>query len=251
MRYFLEIAYKGTAYHGWQKQPNAITVQEVIEKALFTLLREPIETLGSGRTDTGVHATVQIAHFDVPAPLPASFLLSLNAILPDSISVQSVVPVHDRAHARFDAVHRSYVYKIALQKNPFDKGLVWMFKGQPDVALMNQAAAYLLEYTDYECFSKVHTDVANFHCTIHHAYWEQHGTYLFFHITANRFLRGMVRAIVGTLVDVGRHKLTIDEWLAIIASKKRTKAGMSAPPEGLYLSEVAYPDSIYIKWNTE
>lgn len=245
MRYFLEISYKGTRYHGWQIQPNALTVQEVLNKALSTLLAEKVDTLGSGRTDTGVHASVQVVHFNTEKEIKDSFLLSINALLPKDISVQWIRPVNDEAHARFDAIQRSYVYKIALQKNPFDQELVWFYRGQPDVARMNQAAALLLTHTDFECFSKVHTEVNNFNCTITKAYWEQCGSELRFHITANRFLRGMVRAIVGTLIEVGKGKKSVGDFEKIIKSKDRNKAGMAAPPEGLYLCEVTYPETVF------
>jgi tRNA pseudouridine38-40 synthase len=245
LRYFLEISYKGTRYHGWQIQPNAITVQEVLNKALSTLLGEPVDTLGSGRTDTGVHAYVQVVHLDTEKEIKDSFLVSINAILPKDIAVHWIRAVHKDAHARFDALQRSYVYKIALQKNPFDQELVWFYRGQPNVYLMNQAAALLLRHTDFECFSKVHTEVNNFNCTITRAYWEQNGTRLHFHITANRFLRGMVRAIVGTLLEVGKGKCSIEDFEKILLSKDRNKAGMAAPPEGLYLCEVSYPETIF------
>lgn len=245
MRYFLEISYKGTRYHGWQIQPNALTVQEVLNKALSTLLGEPVDTLGSGRTDTGVHASVQVVHFNTEREIKDSFLLSINALLPKDVSVQWIRAVNDDAHARFDATQRSYIYKIALQKNPFDQELVWFYRGQPDVELMNRAAALLLKHTDFECFSKVHTEVNNFNCTITKAYWEQNGSSLHFHITANRFLRGMVRAIVGTLIEVGKGKCSIEDFEKILLSKDRNKAGMAAPPEGLYLCEVSYPETIF------
>ncbi|GAB3651819.1 tRNA pseudouridine(38-40) synthase TruA [Echinicola sediminis] len=246
-RYFLELAYKGTHYHGWQLQPNARTVQEEINKALATILREKVETMGSGRTDTGVHGKQQFLHFDVEGALERkNFLKKVNAVLPKDISIYDLKEVNPEAHARFDAVWRSYEYYISLRKNPFEEELSWHCFYRLDVERMNEAAALLLRHRDFECFSKVKTEVNHFECEIKTAFWEQKEHHLIFHITANRFLRGMVRAIVGTLVEVGTGKLGVEEFQSILESKNRGNAGAAAPPRGLYLSEVSYPIEIFI-----
>lgn len=246
-RYFLEVAYKGTHYHGWQIQDNAKSVQEVIQNALSTLLRSKVSTMGSGRTDTGVHAKQQFLHFDYTKEIDgADFLKRINAILPFDIAGLGLRKVSPEAHARFDAVLRKYEYHLINWKNPFLKDLAWHCYYKLDVQAMNNAAALLLEYRDFECFSKTHTDVHNFNCEIKEAHWEQKEGGLIFHITANRFLRGMVRAIVGTLVDVGRKKIEPEKFREVIQSKSRSKAGSSVPPDGLYLSQVIYPQRIFI-----
>lgn len=245
-RYFLELAYKGTNYHGWQIQANAQTVQEEVSKALSLILRSPIETMGSGRTDTGVHARQQYLHFDTTAVLnPKNLLKRLNSVLPKDIAVYGLREVNRDAHARFSAISRSYEYYIALRKIPFEEGLSWQCFRELDIQKMNEASRILLEYWDFECFSKVKTDVNSFYCEIKEAFWEQKEEHLIFHITANRFLRGMVRAIVGTMVEVGVGKLDMEGFRAVIESKNRGKAGMSAPPDGLYLNSVMYPPDIY------
>ncbi|UCS95097.1 tRNA pseudouridine(38-40) synthase TruA [Echinicola marina] len=246
-RYFLEVAYKGTRYHGWQVQPNAVTVQEEIDKALATILRRKIDTMGSGRTDTGVHGKQQYLHFDSEEILDKrTFLKKANAVLPKDISIYDLREVKAEAHARFDAVWRSYEYYISLRKNPFEEELSWQCYYSLDVEAMNEAAKLLLKYRDFECFSKVKTEVNHFECEIKTAYWEQKDQHLIFHITANRFLRGMVRAIVGTLVEVGTGKMDKEGFRAILESKSRTKAGAAAPARGLFLSRVIYPEEIFI-----
>jgi len=240
-RYFLELAYNGTHYHGWQIQANAHTVQAELNRALEVLLRHSVDTLGSGRTDTGVHATQQFVHLDTAAHLPGSFLHSLNALLPTDISANGLFAVAQHAHARFDAVSRSYEYRICHEKNPFLQKMCYRYRTRPDIARMNEAARLLLHYTDFECFSKVKTDVSNFRCTITEAFWRYEGAMLVFHITANRFLRGMVRAIVGTLLEVGEGKMTPETFENVILSKDRQQAGCAVPPEGLFLTRVAYP----------
>ena len=246
-RYFLELAYKGTSFHGWQIQANAHTVQEEVNKALSLVLRFPVETMGSGRTDTGVHARQQFLHFDAPALEDKKDLLKrLNAVLPKDIAVYEVREVIPEAHARFSALSRSYLYYISLRKNPFEERLSWQYFNALDIEKMNDASRILLEYRDFECFSKVKTKVNNFECEIKSAFWEQKEQHLIFHITANRFLRGMVRAIVGTMLQVGDGRLDQDGFRAVIESKKRRNAGVSVPPQGLYLSYVAYPEDIYI-----
>ena len=242
-RYFLELAYKGTHYHGWQEQINASSVQEHLNKALSILCRKPIETLGCGRTDTAVHATQFFAHFDgdLSAEDFEKLPHKLNAILNHDICIYQIINVADSAHARFDATHRSYSYYICREKNPFLNELSWYWSHELDVTLMNEAATILLHYNDYGCFSKSggqqHTNI----CTISEAKWLEDGNLLRFTITANRFLRGMVRAIVGTLIQVGEHKITIQDFEKIIQSKDRTKAGTSVPAEGLFLEEIRYP----------
>lgn len=246
-RYFLEVAYKGTHYHGWQVQPNAVTVQEEIDKALATILRRKIDTMGSGRTDTGVHGKQQYLHFDFEEILDKrTFLKKVNAVLPKDISIYDLKEVQPEAHARFDAVWRSYEYYISLRKNPFEEELSWQCYYQLDVEAMNSAAELLLSHRDFECFSKVKTEVNHFECEIKTAYWEQKDQHLIFHITANRFLRGMVRAIVGTLVEVGTGKMDKEGFQAILESKSRGKAGSAAPARGLFLSSVIYPEGIFI-----
>nr|WP_293833157.1 tRNA pseudouridine(38-40) synthase TruA [uncultured Arsenicibacter sp.] len=253
MRYFMELSYRGTSYHGWQIQPNGVSVQEVIENVLKVRLREPISILGSGRTDTGVHASQQYAHFDTEQLLPALGQLqhSLNAMLPHDVAIHRIFPVRPDDHARFTAVSRYYEYQIIRRKNPFKTGLAYVFHPPLDVAAMNDAASRLMHYVDFESFSKVKTDVKTFNCRIDFAYWsvtEADGMpdgNLTFHIKADRFLRGMVRAIVGTLLEVGQGRMTPDQFEAVIQAKNRNKAGRAAPPEGLFLAEVGYPDEVF------
>ncbi|MGQ3679108.1 tRNA pseudouridine(38-40) synthase TruA [Tenacibaculum discolor] len=241
MRYFIELAYNGKNYHGWQIQPHAISVQEKINKAISTILRKEINILGAGRTDSGVHASQMFAHFDVETPLKDNFSYKLNAILPDDIVIFRTQLVHDDAHTRFDALSRSYEYKIWLGRNPFLLDTTWQLHHQQlNIELMNKAAATLYDYEDFECFSKVKTDVHTFNCTVTKAEWVKNGNELTFHISANRFLRNMVRAIVGTLIDVGLEKITVDDFKKIIESKNRSKAGVSVPAKGLFLTKVIY-----------
>ncbi|PRY88923.1 tRNA pseudouridine(38-40) synthase TruA [Mongoliibacter ruber] len=246
-RYFLELAYNGNNFHGWQTQKNAHSVQAEIEKGLSLLLGKPTSIQGSGRTDTGVHASQQFAHFDSDTTLDRpSFLKKLNGILGKDIAIYDLIPVKEDVHARFNAVEREYLYKCNLRKNPFDHESSWLLFQMPDVQKMNEAASMLLEYEDFQSFSKVKTAVNNFRCEIKQAFWEQKGHELFFHITANRFLRGMVRAIVGTLMEVGLGKISLDDFKVIIESKNRTNAKSSAPAKGLYLCRVSYPEDIFI-----
>lgn len=259
-RYFIELAYDGANYHGWQVQPNAVTVQEVLDHALSTVLREPIETVGCGRTDTGVHATQFFAHFDsepiAHSPWPianqgktidhglwtmdSKTINSLNGILSSDISVKRVIPTHPEAHARFDATQRSYQYHIHFGKDPFKLNRSWEFRDKPDIALMNEAAKIIMEYTDFSCFSKSHTQTFTNNCKITRAEWIETEEGLIFHISADRFLRNMVRAIVGTLIDVGRQEMPPGDIRKVIESKNRSKAGTSVPACGLYLTEVKY-----------
>jgi tRNA pseudouridine38-40 synthase len=246
-RYFLELSYKGDPFHGWQIQKNAFTVQECIESALSTYFREKISIMGSGRTDTGVNATMQVCHFDWGGEIDRiNFLKAINGILPKEIAINKIKQVKANAHARFDATSRSYFYRIIFQKNPFVEEVAWLSYFTPDVKKMNLAAEALLIHDDFECFSKVHTEVKHFRCKISSAYWEEKDGELLFHITANRFLRGMVRAIVGTLMEIGLGKRSPEEMNEIILSKDRKKAGKSAPARGLFLSRINYPELIYI-----
>lgn len=246
MRYFIEFSYNGAAYHGWQNQPNAISVQEVLEKALSTLLRQHIEVVGAGRTDAGVHAKQMFAHFETTQEFDFDALvLRLNAFLPFDIAIKSIRKVAPKAHARFDAVERTYEYWLVQEKNPFlEKNAHLVFKPL-DISAMNKAAAILMECEDFECFSKSHTDVKTFICEIKEAFWKSEGGKLIFTITADRFLRNMVRAIVGTLLDVGLDKRTAEEMRNIIESRDRGKAGASVPAKGLYLTKVVYPETIF------
>jgi len=246
-RYFLEISYDGTAYHGWQIQHNAISVQQKLHEALSKILRQNIETTGAGRTDTGVHARQLFVHFDVDIIQDENrFLHSLNALLPSDISANRLLAVSADAHARFDATARSYEYHIHFGKNPFLANRSWQLRDIPDVDKMNQAAHYLLGTQDFGCFSKAHTQVFTNICTIRHAEWVWEDGRLVFHITADRFLRNMVRAIVGTLLEIGMRDSAPESILNIIQSKDRAQAGTSVPAHGLYLTKVVYP---YIESN--
>ena len=241
MRYFIELSYNGKNYHGWQIQPDVISVQEKLNVALSTIFQKEILVVGAGRTDTGVHASEMYAHFDVEKELLENFAFKLNAILPSDIVVQKVFLVADDKHARFDAVSRSYEYKIWLGRNPFLLDFSWQIHSQePDITLMNTAAKLLLDYTNFQTFSKVKTDVYTYNCNVTAAYWKQEGNALTFYITANRFLRNMVRAIVGTLLDVGFGKITVQDFKEIIESKSRGNAGLSVPAKGLFLTHIKY-----------
>lgn len=242
MRYFLKLAYNGANYHGWQSQPNAVSVQECIEKALSTILREPISIIGAGRTDAGVNAAVMYAHFDVSEPLKdmSTLVMRLNSILGKDIAIYDVLPVRADAHARFDAVSRTYKYFVHTEKSPFLYPFSWKSTCRLDFELMNEAAELLKNYRDFTSFSKLHTDVATNNCKITYARWEQEGEQWVFTITADRFLRNMVRAIVGTLVDVGRGKLTIEQFCEVIEKKDRCSAGTSMPGNALFLWNVKY-----------
>ncbi len=242
MRYFIEIAYNGKNYFGWQRQPEQMSVQEVLEERLSTLLREEIKLTGAGRTDTGVHAKQLFAHFDSDKIENSDdFIFRMNSFLPKDISLKNIFKVKQDAHARFDAVEREYEYLISLEKDPFSQDFAFQINNKPDVDLMNQAAEMLLCHKDFQCFSRSKTDVKTYNCTIVKAHWEAKNNRLIFTIAADRFLRNMVRAIVGTLLDVGYGKTTLEDFQAILNSKSREEAGASAPAHGLYLTKVVYP----------
>lgn len=246
LRYFIELSYNGKAYHGWQIQPNAISVQEVLENALTMLLNEKIAVLGAGRTDTGVHAKQMFAHFDLNNDFDEDQLIyKLNAFLPKDIAIQQIRPVQSNAHARFDALSRTYSYQISLKKDPFTFESAYLFKQDLDIEKMNEASHLLFNYKNFKSFSRSNTDVKTYNCKIMQANWILKKDHLTFTIKADRFLRNMVRAIVGTLLDVGMGKVTLDEFKAIIESEDRTKAGASAPGQALYLTEIEYPEYIY------
>ena len=241
MRYFIELSYKGTNYHGWQIQPDASSVQEEITKALATILQEKILLVGAGRTDAGVHASQMFAHVDTVKKLSNNYVHKLNAILPNDIVIKSIKEVSDDTHARFDAVSRTYEYKILLGRDPFLLETTWqLHQKNLQIEKMNEAANLLFKYEDFESFSKVKTDVNTFNCSIMKAVWTLEDKHLIFHIKANRFLRNMVRAIVGTLLEVGLGKKTVEDFRKIIESKKRSEAGLSVPAKGLFLTEVCY-----------
>ena len=241
------MSYNGSSYHGWQIQPNAVTVQETIQDALSKLLNTNSSITGAGRTDTGVHAFQMFAHFDVDETLDTENLtFKLNSFLPKDIAIQSIFQVNADAHSRFHAIKRSYDYKISLKKNVFLFDYTHYVHQKLDVDKMNEAANILLEYTNFQCFSKSNTDVKTYNCKIEQAQWKQEGNLLIFTISADRFLRNMVRAIVGTLLNIGLSKIAVSDMHKILASKDRSEAGFSVPSKGLYLTEVLYPDNIKI-----
>jgi tRNA pseudouridine38-40 synthase len=248
MRYLFQIGYLGTKYHGWQSQANAVGVQDVVEDALGKLLRKKTVIVASGRTDTGVHCVKQFFHADVDHELKAeSFIQRMNSFLPRDIAIHSIRRIRLDAHARYDAFERAYEYKITRVKNPLLVGFAYYYFKDLDVPTMNRAAALLLGVHDFQCFSKVKTDVNHFICEMKKAQWNQKKDILVFSIVANRFLRGMVRAVVGTLLEVGAGSLSMKEFQEVITSKDRKKAGMNVPAEGLYLVDVKYPSRIFVK----
>jgi len=245
LRYFIEIAYKGKNYHGWQIQPDAITVQEVLEKTMTTILRKEIKVTGAGRTDAGVHAKQLFAHFDFEEIKELRELrFKLNSLLPKDISVQDIFRVKEDAHTRFNALEREYEYKITFKKDPFSEDFAHLIHYIPNIDLMNNAAKELLNYKDFQCFSRTNTEVKTYNCKIEKAFWKNENSQLVFTISADRFLRNMVRAIVGTLLDVGFEKTSLEDFHEIIKSKNRSKAGTSAPAKGLYLTKVLYSENI-------
>lgn len=242
----MELEFFGKAYHGWQRQPNAVSVQQVVEESLGTLLQEEIEVVGAGRTDAGVHAKQLFAHFDSEAPLPEEFMFRINSLLPRDIAVNDLLKVNADAHARFDAISRSYEYHIARKKNVFLQDAAFFVQRELDVDKLKEAAQILLEYSDFKCFSRSRTDVHTYNCRIEKAEWEEQGEILIFHITADRFLRNMVRAVVGTLLQIGLGKRTVQDMHRVIKSQDRSEAGASVPAHGLYLTRILYPESIFI-----
>ena len=266
MRYFITLSYDGTRYHGWQVQPNGISVQGELQHALSLILREDIQVTGAGRTDTGVHARMMVAHFEAPTILPPKGRLQdsislqdltykLNRLLPGDIAIQKIEPVSDDMHARFSATSRTYRYFVHTGKSPFQRHYSWQTHYALDFPLMNEAAAMLLEYDDFGAFCKSHADVKTTLCKVTHAQWHKVGDckspttedcksptteQWYFEITANRFLRNMVRAVVGTLVDVGRHRITLDDFRKVIEGKQRTDAGESMPANALFLENITY-----------
>ncbi len=246
MRYFIRLRYKGTDYHGWQVQNNAHAVQAEVNRALSLVLRKDIETLGCGRTDTGVHADDFYAHFDIDEPIasPQAIINRLDSMKIPGIQFRSIHQVADTAHARFDAIQRTYEYRIIRERNPFLEGLAYFYFGNLNLESMNSAAKELLGKKDFGAFSKAHTQVFTNNCTITKAQWEVQNDVLVFTITADRFLRNMVRAIVGTLLEIGMGKRNITDISEIIESKNRSEAGMSVPACGLFLTQVLYPETI-------
>ena len=245
MRYFIQMSYNGTRYHGWQIQPSAITIQEEMEKSLQTLLRDPaIKVTGQGRTDTGVHASFFVAHFDTKVEIADldKVAFRLNRFISPDIAIQNIYPVPDDAHARFSATFRKYTYYISTTKNPFEQETTAPFFRPLDVEQMSKACDCLFNHIDFTSFSKLHTDVKTNNCKIMEAYFEQKGDVLKFSIKADRFLRNMVRAIMGTLLDVGHGKLTVEQFNQIIIDKNRGRAGSSVPASGLFLVDIGYPE---------
>ena len=247
-RYFLYFSYDGAAYHGWQVQPNAITVQELIEDALEKIVRRPVPLTGAGRTDSGVNALSMVAHGDFPYELDVlQVIYKLNRILPPDIAVSAIRRVRDDAHARFDALSRCYNYRVVTSKSPFSRRYACRVMPDMDFDMMNRAAELLYEYTDFTSFSKLHTDVKTNKCKVTKAVWNKVGENEWvFEIEADRFLRNMVRAIVGTLFLVGRRKMTLDGFRAVIEKKERGAAGDSAMGEALFLARVDYPSDIFL-----
>ena len=250
MRYFITLSYDGAAYCGWQRQPDASTVQQSLEKALSTLLRQDVEVVGAGRTDTGVNASYYVAHFDCESGVKdcAQLVYKLNLILPQDIAVKAVREVCEQAHARFDAVEREYTYYISQRKNPFRRFSAWQYYVQLDMERMNEAAATLLEYDDFTSFAKLNSNNKTNICHVVKAEWrraEWDEDLLIFTIRADRFLRNMIRAIVGTLVDVGRGRYTVEEFCDILHSRDLSRSSAGAPAQGLFLSDVKYSDEVY------
>ncbi len=245
-RYFLQLSYKGTNYHGWQVQPNAVSVQEVMEKALSTLLREEISVTGAGRTDTGVHASFFVLHFNSENEdiKPVNLVYKLNSFLPCDIAVQRLWKVTPDAHARFGALSRTYEYIISTEKDPFTTEISYKYTKDLDLGKMNKAACILFDFDDFTSFSRLHTDVKTNNCKIMQAEWKKQEGKLVFTIKADRFLRNMVRAIVGTLLEVGKGKMSVENFREVIKAKDRGLAGASAPAEGLFLVNIEYSDDI-------
>lgn len=245
MRYFIRLAYNGKPYHGWQRQENAPSVQALLEETLSLLIREKVELTGCGRTDTGVHARNYYAHFDTNQCFDKTaceqFIFKWNSFLPADVVIYDLFPVDENIHARFSAVSRTYHYYIDHQKNPFNQDFAYAYYHRLDIEKMNDAALLLFEYEDFSCFSKAHTQVKTNLCKIEKACWTETGSQYIFEVKANRFLRNMVRAIVGTLLEVGRGKMDKEGFRNVILHKNRALAGVSVPAKGLFLTNVVYP----------
>ena len=246
MRYFVEFSYNGKAYHGWQRQPNAKSVQQTLEEAMTLQLRNPIQLAGAGRTDAGVHARQLYAHFDIDQPLDTEAQVQrLNAFLPADIAIHAIFQVDDQAHARFDALERTYEYWVVQNKDPFLSDWAHYIHLPLNLEAMNKAANFLLDHTNFECFSRSNTDVKTYICHLKKATWKEDQGKFVFTITADRFLRNMVRAIVGTLLDVGLGKVPPENVNSIIKSRDRGEAGASVPAKGLYLTKITYPKTLF------
>lgn len=249
MRYFVFLCYRGTGFHGWQRQPGARTVQQLLEEVFSLKLNETITVTGAGRTDTGVHATSYCAHFDSEREELAGdfdFIYGLNRFLPPEVAVDRIVRVRPDASARYSAISRTYIYRILRKKDPFLAGTGWCYTGTLDIEAMNHAASILMEYSDFASFCKSDSDVKTTKCMISEAIWTQIGHRLEFRITADRFLRNMVRAIAGTMIEIGQGKTSTDEFRLIIEASDRKRAGQSAPANGLMLADIRYPPEIFI-----
>ncbi len=248
-RYFIKLAYNGNPFSGWQRQPNALTVQEVLEKALQLQVKDSSSLTGCGRTDTGVHAHEFFAHFDCGRAFHASereqLAYQLNKMLPPEIALDRIMPVYGDAHARFSALSRTYEYHVLRKKDPFLFPNALYYNLPLDLDKMNAACRILLRTTDFECFSKVHTDVNHFHCRLERCFWKEENNLLIFTVEADRFLRNMVRAMVGTLIDIGRGKTSLEELERILKSRDRCRAGTSVFAGGLFLVKISYPDTIW------
>jgi tRNA pseudouridine38-40 synthase len=241
-RYFIEVCYDGATFGGFQIQQNQQTIQGALEEAMTILFRQSIPLTGASRTDAGVHAIQNFLHFDTDLPISSKHIYNLNSILPKTIVVSNIYIVPNTAHSRFDAIKRSYIYKIHTQKSPFLEGRSWYYPFPVDVSALQEAANALLTYTNFESFSKKNTSVSTFDCTITKAQWIEEGSLITFNIDSNRFLRGMIRGLVGTMLQVGRGQTSLEEFHNIIRSKNEQNVDFSTPPHGLYLSEIKYPD---------
>lgn len=245
MRFFIEMAYNGKHFHGWQKQPNAITIQETLENCFAKIFQQKVDIIGAGRTDTGVHARYLVAHFDLELEIDLDHLVyKLNRMLPDSVVIHNIYPVMPEAHARFDATSREYKYYVSLKKDPFAKDFSCLILHGIDMIKMNKACEMLKSHRNFQCFSKVKTDVKTYNCIIEEANWEKINNQLVFTIIADRFLRNMVRSIVGTLLEIGLGKRPLEDFEKVIASKNRGRAGKSMVAKGLFLHNIRYPENI-------
>ena len=245
MRYFIELSYDGTPFVGWQRQPEGDSVQSCLEDAFAILFRKPLSIVGAGRTDAGVHAHQLFAHVDLDEHIDQDLTFRLNKLLPKEIAIRNIVAVTQDAHARFDAISRTYEYHISKNKNAFENDLHYFFKKSLDLELMNQASKIIISHQDFKCFSKSNSDVKTYICNISQAYWKNSTQGYVFTISSSRFLRNMVRAIVGTLVEIGLKKKTLENLEYIIKSRERSLAGYSVPAKGLFLTEVLYPETIF------